>query len=90
VAIASDHYFSGNSVFIDHGGDLVTMYFHLDRIDVRDGEAVERGQVIGTVGSTGRVTAPPSLRVRWHGARVDPALLLGDPARVRWSIRPSG
>jgi len=83
VAIASDLYFSGNSVFIDHGGDLVTMYFHLDRIEVRDGEAVERGQVIGTVGSTGRVTGPHlHFGVRWHGARVDPALLLGDPARV--------
>jgi murein DD-endopeptidase MepM/ murein hydrolase activator NlpD len=83
VAIANDHYFSGQSVFIDHGGDLVTMYFHLDRIDVRDGEAVERGQVIGTVGSTGRVTGPHlHFGVRWHGARVDPAVLLGDPARV--------
>jgi len=83
IAIAADHYFSGNSVFIDHGGGLITMYFHLDRIVVRDGEAVERGQAIGTVGSTGRVTGPHlHFGVRWHGARVDPALLLGDPGRV--------
>jgi murein DD-endopeptidase MepM/ murein hydrolase activator NlpD len=83
VAIAADHYFSGKSVFIDHGDGLVTMYFHLDRIDVRAGESVERGQVIGTLGSTGRVTGPHlHFGVRWHGARVDPTVLLGDPTRV--------
>jgi len=83
VAIAADHFFSGKSVFIDHGDGLVTMYFHLDRIDVRAGESVERGQVIGTLGSTGRVTGPHlHFGVRWHGARVDPTVLLGDPTRV--------
>lgn len=83
VALAATHYFSGKSVFIDHGDDLVTVYFHLDWIGVREGESVERGQVIGTVGSTGRVTGPHlHFGVRWHGARVDPTLLLGDPKRV--------
>jgi Peptidase family M23 len=83
VVIAANHYFSGNSVFIDHGDDLVTVYFHLDRIDVIEGDAVERGQVIGTVGSTGRVTGPHlHFGARWHGARIDPTLLLGDPGRV--------
>lgn len=83
VVIAANHYFSGNSVFIDHGDDLVTVYFHLARIGVREGEAVERGQVIGTVGSTGRVTGPHlHFGVRWHGARIDPTRLLGDPGRV--------
>lgn len=80
VVIAAEHYFSGRSVFIDHGGELVTMYFHLDRIDVREGETVERGQVIGTVGATGRTTGPHlHFGARWHGARVDPVLLLGNP-----------
>lgn len=83
VVIAADHYFSGNSVFIDHGDGLVTMYFHLDRVDVRAGQTVERGQVVGTVGSTGRVTGPHlHFGVRWHGARIDPVLLLSDPSRV--------
>lgn len=84
VVIAASHYFSGNSVFIDHGDDLVTVYFHLDRVDVREGEAVQRGQIIGTVGSTGRVTGPHlHFGARWHGARIDPTLLLGDPDTVQ-------
>lgn len=84
VVIAANHYFSGNSVFIDHGDDLVTVYFHLDQIEVREGENVERGQIIGTVGSTGRVTGPHlHLGARWHGARIDPTLLLGDPDAVQ-------
>lgn len=84
VVIAGNHYFSGNSVFIDHGDDLVTVYFHLDRVDVREGEAVERGQIIGTVGSTGRVTGPHlHFGIRWHGARIDPTQLLGDPDTVQ-------
>lgn len=82
VVIAANHYFSGKSVFIDHGDDLVTVYFHLDQVDVREGDVVERGQVIGTVGSTGRVTGPHlHFGARWHGARIDPTLLLGDPGR---------
>jgi hypothetical protein len=80
VVIAAEHYFSGRSVFIDHGGELITMYFHLDRIDVGEGDVIERGQVIGTVGATGRITGPHlHFGVRWHGARVDPVLLLGSP-----------
>jgi murein DD-endopeptidase MepM/ murein hydrolase activator NlpD len=83
VAIAADHYFSGRSVFLDHGDDLVSMYFHLDRIDVREGELVQAGQPIGAVGSTGRSTGPHlHFGVRWHGARIDPALLLGDSVRI--------
>lgn len=83
VVIAANHYFSGNSVFIDHGDDLVTVYFHLDRIDVREGDVVDRGQVIGTVGSTGRVTGPHlHFGARWHGARIDPTPLLSHPDRI--------
>ncbi len=78
VALAGDLFFSGNSVFLDHGDGLVTMYFHLSRIDVREGDEVRRGQVVGLVGSTGRSTgAHLHFGARWHGARVDPALLLG-------------
>ncbi|MCP4898547.1 MAG: M23 family metallopeptidase, partial [bacterium] len=43
VALAENHYFAGNSVFIDHGGGLITMYFHLDKILVRHGDTVDRG-----------------------------------------------
>lgn len=79
VALAADHFFSGNSVFLDHGDGLISMYFHLSEIDVAPGERVARGQVLGKVGSTGRATGPHlHFGVRWHGERIDPEMLL-DP-----------
>ncbi|MGD8895405.1 MAG: M23 family metallopeptidase [Acidobacteriota bacterium] len=81
VALVGDHFFAGQSVFVDHGDGLISMYFHLSRVDVKEGENVSRGQRLGAVGSTGRATGPHlHFGVRWHRARVDPALLLGDPA----------
>ncbi len=83
VALAADHFFAGRSVYLDHGGGLITMYFHLDEIRVAEGEEVRRGQVIGTVGATGRATGPHlHFGVRWLGARVDPELLLASPTRL--------
>jgi murein DD-endopeptidase MepM/ murein hydrolase activator NlpD len=83
VALAENHYFGGNSVFVDHGGGLVSISLHLDRIDVVEGQEVERGQRLGTVGATGRVTgAHLHFGVRWHGARVDPSLLFGGPGSM--------
>jgi murein DD-endopeptidase MepM/ murein hydrolase activator NlpD len=78
VTLAGSHYYAGNSVFIDHGHELVTMYFHLQDIELREGQTVSRGQLVGTVGATGRTTgAHLHFGVRWHGARVDPSFLLG-------------
>ena len=83
VVLADDLYFSGNSVFIDHGDQLVTMYFHLAAIAVAPGAEVARGDPVGTVGETGRATGPHlHFGIRWHGARVDPSLLLEDPSLV--------
>ena len=77
VALTGDFFFSGSSVFLDHGDGLVTMYFHLSRIDVEPGARVERGQTIGAVGQSGRATGPHlHFAARWRGARVDPELLL--------------
>ena len=88
VALAADHFFGGNSVYLFHGGGLITVYMHLSRIGVKDGDEVRRGQVIGAVGATGRVTGPHlHFAVRWHGARVDPALLLGPVAAIP-EVRP--
>ena len=82
VALTGDFFFSGKSVFLDHGDGLVTMYFHLSRLDVVEGDVVDRGRVIGAVGQTGRATGPHlHFAARWRGARVDPALLL-DPSTV--------
>jgi murein DD-endopeptidase MepM/ murein hydrolase activator NlpD len=83
VAMAADQFFGGNAVFLDHGDGLVTMYMHMSRVDVADGQPVRRGDRLGAIGSTGRATGPHlHFGVRWRGARVDPALLLGDPSRI--------
>lgn len=84
AALVADHFFSGTSVYLDHGGGLITMYFHLSRVDVATGDRVARGTVLGAVGATGRATGPHlHFGVRWHGARVDPALLLGPIEGIR-------
>ena len=83
VALVGDHFFGGNSVFVDHGDGLVSMYLHLSRVAVEEGEPVERGQPIGAVGATGRATGPHlHFGLRWHEARVDPVALLGDPVAL--------
>jgi murein DD-endopeptidase MepM/ murein hydrolase activator NlpD len=77
VVLAADHFFSGKSVFLDHGDGLVSMYFHLAGLAVEEGEEVGRGEIVGTVGATGRATGPHlHVGLRWRGARVDPAQLL--------------
>jgi hypothetical protein len=58
VALVSDFFLAGNVVYIDHGGGVVTGYFHLSRALVAEGDTVARGQEIGLVGATGRVTGP--------------------------------
>ncbi len=81
VALAGDLYFSGGTVLLDHGGGLFTQYFHLSRVDVRDGEVVAKGAVVGLAGATGRVTGPHlHWGARWNGARVNPDALLALPA----------
>ncbi len=76
VRMARDLYYSGKTLLIDHGAGLVSQYFHLDEMKVREGDAVERGQVVGAVGSTGRVTGPHlHFGIRLYGQRVNPSLL---------------
>lgn len=73
VTLTGDFYFNGNAVFVDHGEGLVTMICHLSRIDVMDGTRVDRGQQLGLVGATGRVTGPHlHWSVSMNGNRVDP------------------
>ena len=77
VVAARDLYFSGETVMIDHGAGVFSQLAHLSRIDVREGETVQPGQVVGQVGATGRVTGPHlHWAVRVSGARVDALSLL--------------
>ena len=83
VVLAEEHFFAGNSVYLDHGDGLITLYFHLYEIFVKPGQRLTRGAVLGTVGATGRATGPHlHFAVRWRGARVDPGLLLRPPAQL--------
>lgn len=76
IAMADDLYYSGKTILIDHGGGLVSQYFHLDGMEVRKGDRVDRGEVVGRVGATGRVTGPHlHFGLRLHSMRVDPAML---------------
>jgi len=75
-----DLYLTGGTVVIDHGHGVSSNFLHLSRIDVKVGERVEQGQVIGLVGATGRATGPHMhWGMNWFGVRIDPQLIV-DPS----------
>ena len=71
-----DLYYSGGTIIIDHGHGLTSSFLHLSNVSVEAGQSVERGDIIGEVGATGRVTgAHLDWRYNWFNKRLDPALL---------------
>jgi hypothetical protein len=77
VVLARALYYEGNCVIVDHGLGLWTISMHLSRIDVKEGQHVATGELIGLSGATGRVTGPHlHWAVRWQDAYLDPAKLL--------------
>ena len=77
VIDTGDYFFNGNTVWLDHGGGLLSMYCHLSAIDVTAGDVLQRGQRLGAVGATGRVTGP---HLHWgvmlNRTMVNPALFV--------------
>jgi murein DD-endopeptidase MepM/ murein hydrolase activator NlpD len=77
VIYTGNLFFSGNVVYVDHGGGLISMYAHLSQINVKAGELLNQGDYLGLVGSTGRATGP---HLHWsvylNGTAINPALFL--------------
>jgi len=77
VVLARLLFFEGGFVVLDHGQGLMSMYMHLSKIAVKEGDTVERGQELALSGGTGRATGPHlHIAVRWEGVYLDPAVLL--------------
>ena len=73
----ADLYLTGGTVLLDHGHGVSSNFLHLSRIDVKVGDRVEQGQVIGAVGATGRATGPHlHWGMNWFDVRIDPLLVL--------------
>jgi hypothetical protein len=82
VAFSGERFFGGRSVVLDHGGGLFSIYYHLREAAVEEGRRVEKGELIGAVGSSGRATGPHlHFSVRAAGGRIDPSLLFGPAFR---------
>lgn len=82
VALLGEFFFAGRLVALDHGLGLYTLYFHLDGVSVTEGQVVERGQTVGTVGTTGRSTGPHlHFAAQLGRARVNPPELFVLPVR---------
>lgn len=78
VVLTGNYFFNGNAIFLDHGQSLVSVYAHLDKILVKQGQLITQGEIIGTIGKTGRATGP---HLHWgvylNQTTVNPNLLLG-------------
>lgn len=90
ISLADDLYFNGNTLFVDHGQGLITMYCHMSKLLVEEGQQVSQGEEIGLVGATGRVTGP---HLHWsvslNGTRVDPEIFMATLSQHLADTQPS-
>ena len=73
----NDLYYTGATLIFDHGHGISTLYMHMDKIFVEEGDIVKQGDIIGTVGSSGRSTGPHlDIRLNWFGIKLDPSTVI--------------
>jgi murein DD-endopeptidase MepM/ murein hydrolase activator NlpD len=90
VVLTGDFFFNGKAVFVDHGMGVLSMYLHLSEVLVAEGQLLERGELLGLAGDTGRVTGPHlHWGVKVTGARVDPFTLPGFTAGTATPVSES-
>ena len=72
-----DMYFTGGTIIFDHGHGISTLYMHMKDINVKVGQRVKQGQIVGTLGQSGRATGPHlDIRLNWFGVKLDPMTIL--------------
>ncbi len=77
ILVENNMYYTGATIIFDHGHGISTLYMHLKDINVKKGEKVKKGQIIGTLGKSGRATGPHlDVRLNWFGVKLDPASVL--------------
>ena len=70
-------YFTGGTIIFDHGHGISTLFMHLKDVNVEVGQKIKQGQIVGTLGKSGRATGPHlDIRLNWFNVKLDPASLL--------------
>ena len=75
--VENDMYFTGGTIIFDHGHGISTLYMHMKNINVKIGQKIKKGQIVGTLGQSGRATGPHlDIRLNWFDVKLDPASIL--------------
>ena len=75
--VKNDMYFTGGTIIFDHGHGISTLYMHMKDINVKKGQKVKKGEIVGTLGQSGRATGPHlDIRLNWFDVKLDPASIL--------------
>ena len=75
--VKNDMYFTGGTIIFDHGHGISTLYMHMKDINVKKGQKVKKGEIVGTLGQSGRATGPHlDIRLNWFDVKLDPATIL--------------